>query len=70
MEHALNIITIASAVLLILVILIQTRGASLGSGFGGTSEIFTTRRGSDKILHQFTILLAIVFALSIILSLI
>lgn len=70
MEQALNITTIVSAGLLILMILIQTRGASLGAGFGGTSEIFSSRRGADKTLHQLTIILAVVFALSIILSLI
>jgi len=47
-----NIITIVSAVLLTTLILIQTRGASLGAGLGGGGEVNTVRRGSDKSLHK------------------
>lgn len=65
-----NIITIISALLVTLLILIQTRGASLGAGLGGGGEVNTVRRGSDKSLHQITIILVIVFCLSIILSVI
>ncbi len=63
-----NYVTIVSAVLLIMLILIQTRGASLGAGLGGGGgEVNTVRRGSDRSLHQITILLAFVFAASLIL---
>jgi preprotein translocase subunit SecG len=48
----------------------QARGASLGAGFGGSAEINTVRRGSDKTLFQLTIVVAVVFALSIILGII
>ncbi len=48
----------------------QSRGASLGAGFGGTAEINTVRRGSDKTLFQMTIVMATIFALSIILGII
>jgi preprotein translocase subunit SecG len=64
----LNYVTIGSVVLLIILILIQTRGASLGAGLGGGGEVNTVRRGSDKTLHQITIVLAVVFALSLILG--
>ncbi|MFO0920106.1 MAG: preprotein translocase subunit SecG [Candidatus Saccharimonadales bacterium] len=64
-----NYITIVSAVILTILILIQTRGASLGAGLGGGGgEVNTVRRGSDKTLHQLTIIIAIVFAASIIVS--
>lgn len=63
-----NYITIASAVLMIFLILIQTRGASLGAGLGGAGEINTTRRGTDKTIFQITIYTALVFSLSLILS--
>jgi preprotein translocase subunit SecG len=62
-----NYVTIVSAVLLTLLILIQTRGASLGAGLGGGGEVNTVRRGSDRTLHQMTIILAFVFAASLIL---
>lgn len=62
-----NYATIVSAVLLTLLILVQTRGASLGAGMGGGGEVNMVRRGSDKTLHQITIFLAFVFAASLIL---
>jgi preprotein translocase subunit SecG len=65
-----NYITIGSMLLLTILILIQTRGASLGAGLGGGGEVNTVRRGSDKTLHQITIILAIVFTLSIVLGII
>lgn len=64
-----NYITIGSLILMIILILMQTRGASLGAGFGGTSEIHTTRRGVDKTIHQLTIIVSIVFVMSILLGL-
>jgi protein translocase SecG subunit len=66
----LNYITIISMLLMSLLILVQTRGASLGAGLGGGVEVNTVRRGSDKSLHQITIILAVVFSLSLILNII
>lgn len=65
-----NYITIISAALLVILILIQTRGAGLGAGLGGAGEINTVRRGSDKTLHQLTIILVFIFAASIIITII
>ena len=53
-----------------LLILIQTRGASLGAGLCGGGEVNTVRRGSDKTLHQITIITVIIFAMSLILGII
>lgn len=63
-----NYITIVSAVLMTILILVQTRGASLGAGIGGSAEVNTTRRGTDKTIFQLTIVSALVFALSLILG--
>ena len=63
-------ITIASSILLTILILIQTRGASLGAGLGGGGEVNTVRRGSDKTLHQITIIMVVIFAGSIIISIV
>lgn len=63
-------ITIGSVVIVIILILIQTRGASLGAGLGGGGEVNTVRRGSDKTLHQITIVMVFIFAASIILGLV
>jgi preprotein translocase subunit SecG len=65
-----NYITIASVIMLTILILVQTRGASLGAGLGGAGEVNTTRRGSDKTLHQLTIILVVVFAASIIIGIV
>lgn len=56
-----GIITIVSAALMVIAILLQSRGASLGAGFGSTGELYTTRRGVDKNLFEATIVLAVVF---------
>lgn len=58
-------ITLGSAILMIVAILLQQRGASLGAGFGSSGELFTTRRGFDKNLFDVTIVLAVIFVLSI-----
>jgi preprotein translocase subunit SecG len=65
-----NYITIASSLLVTLLILIQTRGASLGAGLGGSGEVNTVRRGSDKTLHQITIILVFIFAASIVMNIV
>ena len=66
----LQIVTIVSAVLMVICILLQARGASLGAGFGSSGELFTTRRGLDKSLFEVTIVLAVVFVLSILANLV
>lgn len=63
-----NYLTIASMALMTLLILVQTRGASLGAGLGGGAEVNTTRRGTDKTIFQITIITALVFTLSLILG--
>ncbi len=65
-----NYITIASAVFMILLILVQTRGATLGAGFGGGGEINTVRRGSDKTIFQITVITAFLFAASILVGIV
>jgi preprotein translocase subunit SecG len=62
--------TIISGALMTLAILLQSRGASLGAGFGSSGELFTTRRGVDKNLFEATIVLAVVFVGSLVVGLI
>lgn len=66
----LQYITIGSAALMMLTILLQQRGASLGAGFGGSNELYTTRRGIDKNLFEATVVLAVIFILSILVGLV
>lgn len=63
-----NWVTIISMLFMTLLILLQTRGASLGAGLGGGGEVNTVRRGTDKTIHQITVILAIIFSASIILG--
>lgn len=70
MNNLINYISIGSMVLLTILILMQTRGASLGAGMGGGGEVNTVRRGSDKTLHQITIIVAIIFAGSLLLGIV
>lgn len=68
-SEILDIVMIASACLMMLAILLQSRGASLGAGFGASGELFTTRRGLEKNLYDTTIILAVVFVGSLLASL-
>ncbi len=58
-------LTFVSAILTILLILLQQRGASLGAGFGSSGELYTTRRGLERSLFNATIVCAVVFVMSI-----
>jgi len=52
---------VAVSIALMASILLQTRGAGLGATFGGDSSVYRSRRGIEKRLFQFTIILAILF---------
>ncbi len=62
MDTAINLVMIIVSVVLILVVLLQTKGSSFSGAFGGdTGSIYRTRRGVEKTLFQFTIGTAVVF---------
>ena len=67
---ALRIVQIILCVAVILFILLQVRGAGLGSAFGGSSagSVFKTRRGVERLIFNLTITFVILFALVSILS--
>ena len=52
---------IAVSIILIVLIVVQQRGAALGAGFGGGGEIYSTKRGAQKKIYYATIALATVF---------
>jgi len=68
---ALRIVQIILCVAVIAFILLQVRGAGLGSVFGGRSagSVFKTRRGVEKLVFNITIVFVILFALISLLSL-
>ena len=68
MSTYLYIAQMLIAIMLIGVILIQVRGAGLGGIFGSATSVFRTRRGLEKTLFQFTIILAVLFILIALIS--
>ncbi len=63
MERAFMVVSIIISVLLVVLILLQVKGAGLGDLLGGSGEtgITRTRRGLEKTLFQITIGLGIAF---------
>jgi len=51
------------SIALMLSILLQARGAGLSGTFGGDSAVYRSRRGIEKRLFQFTIVLGILFVI-------
>ncbi len=60
-SHILDILQVVLAIIMIVVILVQQKGSGLGAAFGGSSNSFSTKRGIDKVLHQVTIVVVIIF---------
>ena len=61
MKNFLLVLNIIFSVLIVVFILIQGRGAGLGSAWGGGGEMFQTRRGMEKIILLMTTILIIIF---------
>jgi len=52
---------IASAVLLVITVLLQQKGQGLSSTFGGSNMEYSTRRGAEKVIFYATIVFAMLF---------
>ena len=63
METILLIGQILVSIALMASILMQSRGAGLGATFGGDSSVYRSRRGIEKRLFQFTVILAVLFVI-------
>jgi len=61
MKNFLLILNIIFSVLIVIFILIQGRGAGLGSAWGGGGEMFQTRRGMEKIILWLTTVFIVIF---------
>lgn len=61
-EQILKYIAAVSSVLIIIVILLQTRSGGLGTVFGGSSggDLYKSRRGFEAFLYNSTIVLTII----------
>ncbi len=69
---ALPYAQLISSVVLIVAIILQQTGASLGGAFGtdNFSSGFHTRRGAEKLLFNVTIVTAIIFTVSALLAIV
>ena len=63
METILLVGQMIVSIALMASILLQSRGAGLGATFGGDSSVYRSRRGIEKRLFQFTIVLAVLFVI-------
>lgn len=63
--QAIRIIQVILCIAVMVFILLQARGAGLGSAFGGSSagSVFKTRRGVERLIFNITIVFVILFAI-------
>lgn len=64
MNSTLIAIQLVSAVIMIMSILLQQRGTGLGSAFGGTGNVYRTKRGIEQVLLWITVATAFIFLTS------
>lgn len=70
MKPVIYLIQIILGILLILVIIIQQKGAGLGSAFGADMGFYRTKRGAEKLFFYLTIILSGAFILASLIGLI
>lgn len=63
MKTVLLILQMAIALSLIVLILLQSKGAGLGSVFGGSGGVYRSKRGVEKLFVYITIILVFLFFL-------
>lgn len=68
MSAYLNIAQIIISIVLIVVVLLQSKGAGFSGTFNSDASVFRTRRGIEKTLFQLAIGLAVVFVIISVLS--
>lgn len=64
MQQILPYIQMILSIILIGAVLLQQRGSSLGSSFGGDSSTYSSRRGIEKTLFITTVVVGALFFIS------
>ncbi len=59
----LNILEIIAAAVLIVLVLMQMQGSGLSGSFGGTGEVYRSKRSIEKLLLWATVVITIIFAI-------
>lgn len=60
-KNIIYIFQILIGVSLVLLIILQAKGSGLGSTFGGSGAVYSTKRGAEKIIFYLTIFLSFLF---------
>ncbi len=61
MKDILLVVNIIFSVIIVVLILVQGKGAGLGSAWGGGGEMYSTRRGVEKVILWLTSIAIAVF---------
>lgn len=61
MAPVFQVVQVALAVLLIIAVLLQQAQGGAGSAFGQSDSFHSTRRGAERLLFNFTIVVAVAF---------
>lgn len=61
MKSFILILQIVVSVLLVTIILLQSKGSGLGTVFGSDASFYRSRRGIEKMFVYFTIILTLLF---------
>ncbi len=69
MKNFLLVLNIIIAIVIVTLIMIQGKGAGLGSAWGGSGEVYQTRRGIEKLTFRITVILIVVFFIISVLNL-
>ena len=60
----INIALIILSVLLVVLVMLQTKGGGLGAIFGGDSGVYRTRRGVERTVFNLTVAVSALFLLT------
>lgn len=69
MKNVLLVTNIVVSIVIVALILLQGKGAGLGSAWGGGGEMFQTRRGVEKVTLRLTIFCIVIFFILSLISL-
>jgi preprotein translocase subunit SecG len=69
-KQIIYLIQVILGLILIGLIILQSKGNSLGGSFGGNMSFYSTRRGAEKMMFYLTIGIAAVFLITSLLGVI
>jgi protein translocase SecG subunit len=69
-KQIIYLIQVILGLILVGLIILQSKGNSLGGTFGGNMSFYSTRRGAEKMLFVLTIIIASVFLITSLLGVI